>query len=40
MRKPKEQRMLELIKKGTIMNRKEGKHKMENIGKNPLNMAH
>ena len=32
--------MLGLIKKGIIMNGKEGKHKMENIGKNPLNMAH
>ena len=29
-----------LIKKGIIMNGKEGKYKMENIGKNPLNMAH
>ena len=40
MRKPKEYRMLDLIKKGIIMNGKEGKRKMENIGKNPLNMAH
>ena len=40
MRKPKEYRMLELIKKGIIMNGKEGKRKMENIGKNPLNTAH
>lgn len=40
MRKPKEYRMLGLIKKGIIMNRKEGKHKIENTGKNPLNMAH
>ena len=40
MRKPKEQRMLELIKKGIIMNGKEGKRKMENIRKNPLNMVH
>ena len=32
--------MLGLIKKGIIMNGKEVKYKMENIGKNPLNMAH
>ena len=40
MRNPKEYRMLGLIKKGIIMNGKEVKYKMENIGKNPLNMAH
>ena len=40
MRKPKEYRMLGLIKKGTKMDGKQGRHKIESIEETPLNMAH
>ena len=40
MRKSKECRMLGLIWKGTKINGKEGKHRIENIEENPLNVAH
>ena len=40
MRKPKEYRLLGLIKKGTKMDGKQGKHKIESIEETPLNVAH
>ena len=40
MRKPKEYRMLVLIKKGTKMDGKQGRHKIESIEETPLNVAH